>query len=178
MARSSDRVARPWRRVAAFAADYIAIAAYVSLLTAAGFALRDSAAFAALFARPATAHAIGFLTLTLPVILYFAAFESSGKQATPGKRLLGLVVATTDGGRTGFFRALVRSAVKFVPWELSHTLLWRIPRGAGGESLPGWAIAGFAVVWILVLAYLVGLFRGPAHRTPYDLLAGTLVLRG
>lgn len=162
--------------MAAFAADYVAIATYVALLTAAGMALRDTAALAALFARPARAHAMGFLTLTLPVMLYFAAFESAGMQATPGKRLLGLVVATADGDRIGFLRAFGRSTLKFVPWELSHALLWRIPRGADGGSLPGWIVAGFVVVWALVLAYLVGLFRGPSNRTLYDRLAGTIVL--
>ena len=35
-------------------------------------------------------HLVGLLTLTLPVTLYFALFEGSAQQATPGKRALGL----------------------------------------------------------------------------------------
>jgi uncharacterized RDD family membrane protein YckC len=156
----------------------VAIGAYVALLAGVGLAFGDADTLAPFLARPATAHAIGFLTLTLPVLLYFAAFESSAARATPGKRLLGIFVAAADGNRLGFLRALSRSVLKFLPWELSHTLLWRIPRGAGADaSLPSWIVAGFAVVWLLVLAYLAGLFRGPTHRTLYDRLTGTVVLR-
>ena len=40
--------------------------------------------------------------------LYFACFESSSWQATPGKRLLGLRVADLTGARIGFGRATGR----------------------------------------------------------------------
>jgi uncharacterized RDD family membrane protein YckC len=40
--------------------------------------------------------------------LYFALLESSPWQATPGKRVLGLVVTDRDGARPGFGRALGR----------------------------------------------------------------------
>jgi hypothetical protein len=35
-------------------------------------------------------------------------------------------VVRTDGERLTFARALARTLLKFVPWELSHTLIWQI----------------------------------------------------
>ena len=44
--------------------------------------------------------------------IYFAVFESSKWQATPGKKLLGLKVTDLDGERIGFGRAIARNLLK------------------------------------------------------------------
>lgn len=46
--------------------------------------------------------------------LYFALFESSHWSATPGKKLLGMVVVDRDGRRIGFLRATGRFFAKFL----------------------------------------------------------------
>lgn len=46
--------------------------------------------------------------------IYFASFESSSKQATPGKMALGIKVADLDGARIGFGRASGRHLSKLV----------------------------------------------------------------
>lgn len=46
--------------------------------------------------------------------LYFALFESSGTQATPGKLALGLRVTDENGGRIGFLRALGRNLGRYL----------------------------------------------------------------
>lgn len=46
------------------------------------------------------------------MIPYFAAFESSSLQGTPGKLALGLVVTDMDGNRVSFWKALGRSTGK------------------------------------------------------------------
>lgn len=47
-------------------------------------------------------------------IVYFAGFESSAYQATPGKMALGLIVTDVDGRRISFARALGRYFAKIV----------------------------------------------------------------
>ena len=49
------------------------------------------------FASPVVMDAIAFLTLILPVILYFTLQESSPRQATWGKRKAGIRVASLQG---------------------------------------------------------------------------------
>lgn len=46
------------------------------------------------------------------MIPYFAAFESSSLQGTPGKLALGLVVTDMDGNRISFWKALGRNTGK------------------------------------------------------------------
>jgi uncharacterized RDD family membrane protein YckC len=86
------------RRTAAFGVDYLIIAAWIGLITAIGFGAR---ALLGIESGPIMSqadklrgHALAFLSLTLPVILYFAIAESSRWQATVGKRALGLRVQT------------------------------------------------------------------------------------
>jgi uncharacterized RDD family membrane protein YckC len=47
-------------------------------------------------------------------LLYFAWFECSRYQATPGKMLLGIVVTDLEGQRVSFLRALGRNAGKII----------------------------------------------------------------
>ena len=48
------------------------------------------------------------------VILYFAFFESSAMQATPGKKAMGIVVIDLDGKRISFWRAFIRNCGKII----------------------------------------------------------------
>jgi uncharacterized RDD family membrane protein YckC len=65
-----------------------------------------------------------WLSVSLPTSLYFALSESSTHQATPGKRLLGLGVTDIAGNRIGFGRALLRTVVKLIPWEVTYLSLF------------------------------------------------------
>ena len=82
-------------RFVAFLLDYLVISAYLVLLMVVGLLIRSSplgGAFGSLFANPVSAEMTAFLLLVLPVILYFALFELSAWQASPGKRRMGLQV--------------------------------------------------------------------------------------
>ena len=117
-----------WRRVTAYLVDYLVIAAYVALLTGASFASGASRRLDfALSGNPALGQLVAFVALTLPVVLYFAVSEASPWQGTLGKRALSIrVVAHGGGGRLSLRRTLLRAALKFAPWELAHTVLWRV----------------------------------------------------
>jgi uncharacterized RDD family membrane protein YckC len=61
--------------------------------------------------------AMGFATQAVFVViqtLYFALMESSSKQATIGKMVLGLQVSDTNGAKLDFVKALVRNLGKIV----------------------------------------------------------------
>lgn len=120
-------------------------------------------------------HAFSLLGLTLPVILYFAIAESSRWRATVGKRALGLRVQTVTGARVGLGRSLVRSAIKFLPWEIAHAAIWHVP-GQPFVSVPAPInFLGYAVALAGAGVYLATVFQRQG-RTPYDAVAGTVVI--
>jgi uncharacterized RDD family membrane protein YckC len=164
-----------WKRVGAFALDYIIILGY--LLAVIFLSLLANSLFGAnqwLFADRVRAQFIAFLIITLPVTLYFAISESSARQATWGKQRLKLQVANSDGGRIGFWRSLGRTFLKFIPWEISHTLIWQIYFSPQMES--GWINYGFALVYLLIGLNILSLVITRIKQTLYDLLTRTFVI--
>jgi uncharacterized RDD family membrane protein YckC len=165
-------------RLLAFLIDYAIIVGYILLLTSAalligtGFpGLRNEM----LLSDPYVGDLLAFVTLVAPVGLYFTLFESSHHQATPGKRRMRLQVTNLAGGRLSRGRALVRAAVKLLPWQVAHTSIFHIPGWPLAiVDFPPGAVVGFSIVWLLVGVYLVMLFV--TRRPPYDLAAGSVVL--
>ena len=129
-----------------------------------------------------------FLTVSLPVWLYFAGYEASNRQATLGKRWLGLRVTDESGDGTSLPRALVRNLVKLLPLEvarlsialpvnpfvhpLTDELIW-----PSAESLPPTFVIGVLLAIVLAGAYLLALVLDDDGRAPHDHATGTYVLR-
>ncbi len=166
-----------WPRSLAFAVDYLVIAAWLALVTAAGAVVNRVAptVTATLFSSPLSGQATAFLLVTLPVTLYFALLEASPWQASWGKRKLHLQVTTTAGARLSRAWALARTALKFVPWELAHTCVWQITR-APDQAPSASVLAGLGLVGGLVAANIASVLADRRRRALYDRLAGTVVV--
>jgi uncharacterized RDD family membrane protein YckC len=168
------------QRFSAFLFDYLLILIYIAVLAAVStlllfspwgerrFGLDDS---------PIVSDALAFLTLVLPVMLYFAISHSRPAGATWGKHRRELqVVRYPDGARLGFGRALLRAAVKLLPWQLAHTALFNIPGWPMSPAEPpGWVVGLFVLVWVLVFIYWVSALLSRDRRALYDRVAGTWV---
>lgn len=165
-----------WRRSAAFALDYVVILFYLAVLTVIGLLLNSSfGTMQWVFSDRVRAQLAGFLLVTLPVALYFSLGESSARKATWGKAKLGIQVTDQSGRRISVWRALARTGLKFVPWELSHTLIWTIT--FSNAQSPVWVNYGFVLVYGLVGLNLASLALTRRHQTLYDLLARTCVIK-
>jgi uncharacterized RDD family membrane protein YckC len=171
---ASDR-----QRLLAFGIDYLLIAVYLALLAAASFAarwvLQREIRLPATRRERTRGHVVSFLSVTLPITLYFARAESLPRGATFGKRALGLRVITMEGDRVPFRRALLRAAAKFMPWEIAHTTLWGTPGWPVEPQLTAYHWLGYVLSLLLSGWYVVALFAG-RHRTPYDRIARTRVV--
>lgn len=104
--------------------------------------------------------------------LWFIGFETSARQATPGKRLLGLRVTDIDGHRPPFNRVALRFVAGAPSWALLHlghaVAAWRTDRRALHDLIAGTrvellegndaALPAWARAWLQlqVLGFLVG----------------------
>jgi uncharacterized RDD family membrane protein YckC len=106
------------RRLGSFIFDYLVILVYVTFLSITTWGLSRislvSRAMGVIFVRPSLFDLFAFLTLVMPVLIYFALMEGSKWGATLGKRRLGLKVTSVDGGKLGYGRSLLRSGIKFL----------------------------------------------------------------
>jgi uncharacterized RDD family membrane protein YckC len=175
------RFAGVGKRLIAFLFDYLLILAYIVALGGVNYGIILSAgaldSVAPFFASPVVKDAIAFLTLVLPVGLCFALQESSPRGATWGKRKAGLRVVNANGEGLTQKQALVRAAVKLLPWQIAHTSIYHIE---------GWPLApvqptrlvmgGFVIVYALVGIYVLSALVSRKHRTPYDWVSGAYVI--
>jgi uncharacterized RDD family membrane protein YckC len=102
---------------------------------------------------------------------YFVAFELSAKAATPGKRIMGLRVASRDGGRLSAQAVLSRNAMRELEVFIPLSVIFTSADSGGGAS------------WIYILSFIwVGIFVffplfNKDRLRPGDLVGGTWVVR-
>ena len=165
----------PWNRLLAWGIDWLCILGWVAITAAVGIPLYLSGVTAHL--SLAVLNLISALILVAPVTLGLAGLESGRREASLGKRALHLrVVRFGTGAPVSWWRALARNALKVaVPWIIGHAAVYGIvSAGAGTVPAPVWLLT--AAAYALPIAYIVTLFVG-SGRTPYDRIAGTMVVR-
>ena len=125
---------------------------------------------------PQTGPAIARVILwnfSLPAWLYFVLSDRSASGATLGKRLLKIQVRDVSGERLSIGRALARTAVKLLPWELVHVsafaLSTDLTRFSQGQ------VIGVAAANVLTVVYLGVAVVTMGRRSVHDYAAGTLV---
>lgn len=161
-----------WQRTRAFIWDYLIIACYLAIITILSFL---TSANEWLFTNRIQSQLSAFLFLTFPVILYFSILESSAQKATWGKRKTQLKVIDQNGGQISFARAFARTLLKFIPWEISHTIIWQISFSPQTNSVL--VNVGFAVVYLLIGLNIASLLKTKTHQTIYDVITKTYIER-
>ncbi|WP_203334507.1 RDD family protein [Planococcus beigongshangi] len=164
-----------WIRIKAFIWDYIWLFIYlcfiVLLTTLLLPGLQD------FFNGPVgIAQLSGFLLVTLPISLYFAIGDSNLMNGTFGKRKMGIRVVDMEGGPIGFMRSVFRILLKFLPWELSHFLVYRLVHLGDGEFPLHLMLIG-GLVYLLIFTYILTAVFSKENRSLYDRLSGTKVIR-
>ena len=162
-------------RIYAFLLDYLVIVIYgIFVVGTISFVFRSY--INPLFSSsPVTAELTGFFMMTLPVSLYFILCESSKWQGTLGKRKMGIRVVDGVGKRIGIGRSSFRTAIKFLPWEVSHFGIWRLMLPTNFSEITVFII--LSTVNLIVLLYLIIPLTNKKKKSIYDLVAGTVVVR-
>jgi uncharacterized RDD family membrane protein YckC len=150
-----------WRRTGAFVLDTLVVGLVGLSL---GLFLHDQ-----FEAMGAWGRVVGFLV----ALAYFGVMESRLSHGrTLGKLALGIKVVTAAGAPLGFGKALLRSAVFYVPLFLNGAIL--------GSGQPDLALTAIQVLLVFglggTIAYLY-LFNVRTRQSVHDLLVGAVVVR-
>jgi uncharacterized RDD family membrane protein YckC len=120
-------------------------------------------------------HLWVFVSTSLPFWLYYAALHSSRWQATVGKRLFGLRVVTTSGGRLSLGRAWLRAVAMLLPFEANHFVILGLAPVGGPAPSPAFQI-GLGGVYGLLALYLLVMLVDPQRRGIHDRVADSRVI--
>lgn len=161
-------------RLHAFLFDYLLILAYLTLLIIVNTILFPS--LQTLFAGSLiTAQLTGFLMVTLPVSLYFIISDSRLVGQSFGKKKVGIQVINKYGQQLSIRHSIIRVALKFLPWEMAHFLVYRLAN-LGEESIPLYLIMISTLTYGLIFAYLLTAIFTKRKQALYDMVCGTRVL--
>jgi uncharacterized RDD family membrane protein YckC len=112
---------------------------------------------------------------------YFAGMESSGLQATLGKKILGIIVTDTAGNKISFWRATGRYFAKssfVIFWILAGIIA--LMADTGGDDSSYWLVAGLLFLvglLVFIMGYVMAAFT-PEKQALHDVLARCLVVNG
>lgn len=154
------------RRVAAYSIDIIIL---FTILAPTSLLLNW------LFGPPQDGIAIwraAVLSFSLPAWTYFVLSDWSRSGTTLGKRLLNVSVTNAAGQRLSLTRAFVRTAIKLLPWELTH-LVFVFATGSQQFTIPQQTLLIIANLLLVIYLAMVILTRG--RRSIHDVLVGTTV---
>lgn len=123
--------------------------------------------------NPFIAQLTGFISLTLPVFLYYYFTDKNSKRGSYGKRWnnLSLVVIKPAGKNA----ILLRTIIKLLPWEIAHTgVHWLMFYLRKGDSEPPfWVWIALILPQIIILVYAISIIYFKGSSSVYDKIAGT-----
>lgn len=108
-----------------------------------------------------------------PAWAYFIVSDRSRRGATVGKRVFGVRVTTQAGDHLSVGRAVGRTALKLLPWELTHLSAFAL--SAEMNQLTTVQVIGLTASNLLGLTYLVSAVVTGGLRSVHDYAASTQV---
>ena len=122
------------------------------------------------------AQLAGFLMVTLPVSIYYIISDSVIGGQSFGKKKTRIRVVDAQGNVPSLPRAIFRTILKFLPWELSHYLVYRLIYIGDGEVPFNYYLIG-GLIYVLMFAYILTSIFTKKRRSLYDIITGTVVVK-
>lgn len=114
------------------------------------------------------------MSVTLPSYLYFVLSDRSSDGQTLGKRTMNLAARSDVATRMSWVQALVRNAVKLLPWEATHIMIF-FPEPFG-DVPSGGKVALMVIANGLMITWLLApLVDRPHFRALHDRVSDTRV---
>lgn len=154
----------------AYSFDYIIIVAYALLL----FAITKILNLKELALTPISGQLLGFISLTLPVFLYFFLSEKGKRRATFGKRIMNISICSQSEDIKP--RILLRNILKFLPWEIAHTgVHWIVFYSKNENDAPIWVWAILIFPQIIMVIYILSIITSKGESGIYDSISNTKI---
>lgn len=123
---------------------------------------------------PFKGQAVGFFTLTLPVLLFFYFMESK-KGGTIGKLIMKLRVAQANSNKPK--NVFLRNLLKFLPWEIAHAGFHWITFYIRQDTEPTiWVWCLLIIPQVIIVIYIISIIIFKGESSLYDKVGGTKIL--
>ncbi len=113
-------------------------------------------------------------SISIPVWVYFAYFDSNRGKRTFGKRVLKLSVLDNENRKITFGKSFKRTLLKLAPWEIAHIGVI-FPTPMYFENEPDIRILTIVGI-LLFVVYIASILLNSDKQSIYDKLIGTKVV--
>lgn len=158
-------------RPLAYMLDFLFLALSLLLPQWAAYQIFDGFPFD-LFSKPWQVYCWNLVTVSLPVWLYFILLEKSARQATWGKRIMGLSVVSNREERIGSAQSFTRTLLRLLPWEITHIALTDFYFNPEPVINTGLYTAN-----IIIIFYVIVFIASKGTLSFHDMLSKTTVVR-
>jgi len=159
------------KRILAYVIDYLLIMLYAVLLFLISYSIHSVNGSTLEVQGPVEGNITSFITLTLPVFLYFYFYESSKKQGTFGKQLQKIKVK--NNSKKNVF---IRVFMKVLPWEIAHFgIHYSVYYDSQNLEVPLWNWVVNITPQIVVIIYLISIVMSKGKSSVYDKIANTSI---
>ena len=162
------------RRIFAFSIDYLMIVAYGIVLYFVSTYIQSKLNINLSFDIPVKRQALGFITLTLPVFIYFYFSEKGKARASIGKRFMNLIVVRSSPEQNSYL--LIRNFLKFLPWGVAHFgVHYAMEDNEHGTSTSYWVWFLLIAPQAIVVVYFLTMFFSKGESSFYDKISNTKI---
>lgn len=157
------------RRLFAYSIDYIMILLYAAILILISLMIQMAVGSSLSDLTPVKGQIIGFLTLTVPVFLYFFLSEGGSKRATIGKMINKIQVNSFNKSEITTNQVFTRNFLKLLPWEIAHTgVHWLVYFLRSSREIPSWVYLLLIIPQVIVVGYLASIIASKGESSFYD----------
>jgi uncharacterized RDD family membrane protein YckC len=159
------------KRIFAYGIDYVIIMIYAGILFLISYGIHSINNLPIEVQEPITGNIISFLSLTLPVFMYFFLSESSKKQGTLGKQILKIKVQNNTTKNI-----FIRVFLKILPWEVAHFgVHFMMYYDSLNIEIPLWNWIIIIAPQVLVLIYFISVLKTKGKSSLHDRVANTSI---
>ncbi len=112
------------------------------------------------------------LTMSVPMWTYNSVLVAAPRTGTVGQRVTRVRVVTDSGEPLVFGHSILRTAILFAGWEISHIAMF-IPRNIATDQPALWQYVGVSLGTLYLVSDLVAIVATGGRKSLADLLMGT-----
>jgi len=113
------------------------------------------------------------LSFSIPVWIYSIGNDFSKSGSTLGKKIMKIHVITLKQDRLKLHQAILRNAIKLIPWEMVHLTFFGLSEGWSSFSIVQMILV--IITYVIIFLYIIVMIKSKGTKAIHDYASHTQV---
>lgn len=114
------------------------------------------------------------INFSIPFWIYSILNDFSKSGSSYGKKIMKIKVISSKNVRLNLFQAILRTAIKLIPWEMTHLTFFGLSETWGSFSII--QIVLVVIIYILIFMYIFIMIKTRGLKGIHDYISNTQVI--